>query len=334
MGPLRLFLRGLGRMIVRRAVSRSLSRVAVRGVRSRSGFSRTMREAVDTEDLADEIGSQLDVLEVLELGAELPSIMNDARAAASAEGESVFASQMEVYNRGQQSLAQNYCMPYTEEYWQTTDEPDLDEYLNGLYSQHEAIEQALSDSAQMSFETARSAGLMVLGQAMAAYVAEAVISRALDVSGARMSHWNSAAWENFAADLAYEQTAARHMLRTGDIPEHLRLRVMPNGRIDTMVIADKAGDMYGATRQLSWSQFMGSDQPYWFTEQRALLYGKLSGEITDAQYESMHADLYRKTYRDPWSTTAPPGYSGYRGPRWAGDTRVAPVRYRPSGFSL
>lgn len=320
MGPIRLFLRGVSRMITRAVVRRSISRVAVRGLRgARGGSSRTMNSVKMSDDLADEVSSQLDVLEVLEIAAELPSILNDARQAAAAEGAAVWEAPMGggLYNKGQEALVQQYCVDYTTEYWSETDEPDLDMYLTGLYSQHEAIEQALSETAEQSYEAARSAGLMVLAQAMAAYVAESVVSRALDVNGARMSDWNSSQWDNFAADMAMEQTNARAMLRSGNVPDHLRMKVMPNGRIDTMVINDKGKDIYGATRQLSWGQFMGSDQPYWFTEQRRMFMAHAQGHMTRSEFDSKKQDLYRRTYRDPWNTQAPSGYRPYNGPEFS-----------------
>lgn len=304
-------------MYALRAFSKALTKLAIRSIRRRavrglvkSVVRRTLKDIVDVDDTMDDITDQIDVLEALELVAEAPAILQNARDSAGAGAVTTFSALMEQFNPGQRSLVEQYCIPYAQEYWETTMEPDPDVYESGMFSLHEAIEQALSDAVSMSYEAARSSGAGSLVSDLSAYVSTALLERGImsmtDIKKIDNDWSRLKTWADKYVTEAYG--AATEM---GIPTSAMRWR---NGEF--MVIGDHADQFYGSTRQLSWSQFMGADQPYWFTESRRMQMAASQGHMSWSEYESRRTQLYQASYNNPWSTSPPGGYRPYNGPEW------------------
>lgn len=317
MNFLRLFLRGLARMAVRslssRLVTSGASRAAVTAGAETAASGGALRMAGmvarETDDLVEDMMGQLDIIEIFDLAQNAGFMIENARQAAASGSMQAFFSVMGQMNPGQRALTENYCLNYIEEYWSTTDMPDPDDYLSGMYSQHEAIEQALSDTAEMSYESGRQEGVMSLYTDLGSYISQELLLRGLDMASVRRA---DADWSNFAAEISMERSEMEDIFASGDIPSHLRMRYI-NGRLEYMTIGDRAGMSGPGTRQLSWGQFFGSDQPYWFTESTRMRDAWIRGDLSYSEMESKRAELYSATFRNPWSTSPPAGYHPVRG---------------------
>lgn len=284
--------------------------------RLQSSQNRTMMRQIDADDFADDISKQLDVIDILELAVEAPQIIENAQAAAAAGSAGTFEALMEQFNPGQKALADQYCMPYAEEYWMGQENPDPDDYLSGMYMLHEAIEQALSDACEMSYESGRTAGAVALANDLSAYVSQELLSRGMTMAGIKRVKEN---WGQFADELKDAEAMGAfsgngwQYRKTGGA--HSRFR---NEFADSMFIGDNlpTGSFSGAVRQLSGRQFMGIDQPYWFTETRRMSMAAGQGHMSQSEFQAKKAELYRATLSNPWSTSRPGGYSPYDGPEW------------------
>lgn len=308
MNLLRTFARGLARSIIRRMVTRRVGGAATRSasrLRTRTQSSRS-----ETDSLLDDIADQIDVIEALELASEAPAIVDNARFVAAEGSAGAFYEVMEQMNPGQKALAEQYGAPYAEEYWQTTNSPDLDDFLSGMYSQHEAMEQALGNTSIMSYEAGRLAGAASLITDLQSYISLELLSRGFTMANIKNAKSDWGKFADWAHSTKGNQTF--ELLDAGVPGKALRYR---DGEV--MVIGDKAGEFYGATRQLSYRQFMGNDQPYWFTESRRMFYAQIQGKMSYDDFSRKRSELYSATYKDPWSTSPPPGYSPYSGPEFS-----------------
>lgn len=315
MGPLRTLFRALTRTVMRGIVRSMGERMVASAVaRSSAGAglegagARAIAGEVDT--VLDDIAAQLDIMELIEFGADIFSIMENAKTAGANASVQVFQDLYDQFNRGQQSLAQ-YCMEFAEEYWETTSSPDPSEYFDGMYSQHEGIEQALSTAVQMSYEAGRTASAHSMWTDISISIGTELVSRGITMDDFRRLDDN---WQGLATEIRLEQDAMEDAIAAGNVPRNVRWRYH-NGEIETMII-DAAPGAIGATRQLSWDQFMGSNQPYWFTERQRMYGAVLAGQLDYSDYQAKTAELYRATHRNPFSTSAPPGYSPYSGPTY------------------